>query len=113
MAQAGPDWATGGAGFTQRVVGEYALLHQTSHTHTRTHTSRVTESPGEQVPWKATQMDVSWGEQVSHQKQTKRHNSMQQDSSHGDTRVVFSRHKMEENALEQSEKGESIYLLVQ
>lgn len=29
------------------------------------------------------------------------------------TMVVFSRHKMEENALEQSEKGESIYLLVQ
>ena len=43
-AQSAADWATGGAGFTQRVVGGCAPLDQPSrsltltHTHTHTHT---------------------------------------------------------------------------
>lgn len=38
MAWAVPDWATGGAGFTQQDVGVCALLHQPSCTHKRSDT---------------------------------------------------------------------------
>lgn len=70
MAQAAPDWVTGGAGFTQRAVGVCALLHQPSCTHT--HTRRSCVKKREYILGTASLRVVSWKWHVSQKSDRKR-----------------------------------------